>query len=314
MPAPAPSVLLSALLPYPTPVLTLSLTPKTLALISLIAALLASSGTAVAEVLRDVVYGQAGGQSLLLDVNVPEGSGTHPIAILVHGGGWNSGDKGGSNQPGNGADISPWFEPLTDAQFTWFSINYRLAPQHRWPACLEDVQTAIRWIKSHASDYKGDPRRIALIGHSAGGQLACLAATLADESTAVQAVVGFAPVTDFEQELPIRGGLSTSLQALHDRPKEITPESLAILRETSPINHVKRGLPPFLILHGDADKTVPFQQSLNFQQRLQAHGARCDLITIPGAPHGLLTWSKFDPDYAARWIAWLREVLNAERG
>ncbi|MEO6005267.1 MAG: pectinesterase family protein [Opitutus sp.] len=261
------------------------------------------------QMIRDVVYREVDGAKVLLDASVPTGKGPYPVAILVHGGGWTRGDKNGLDEPTKGADITPWFGPLTAAKFTWFSINYRHAPQHRWPACFDDVQAAIRWVKAHAAEYKGDPKRIALFGHSAGGQLVCLAATLADETTRVQAVVGFAPVTDFEQELPVRGGLSPSLQALHNRPKEVTPEALKILQETSPITHVKHGLPPFLLLHGDADKTVPYQQSLNFQAHLRANKVPCELITIKGAPHGLLTWSNFSPDYADRMMAWLQKTL-----
>jgi alpha-L-fucosidase 2 len=241
---------------------------------------------------------------------VPDGEGPFPIAILVHGGGWSRGDKSGADKPGDSADITPWFAPLTAANYTWFSINYRLAPKHPWPACFEDVQTAIRWVKAHAAEFKGDPHRLALFGHSAGGHLVALAATLGDESTRVQAVVGYAPVTDFESELPRRGGLSTSLQALHHRPKEITPDTLALLRDTAPITHVKPGLPPFLLLHGDADKTVLLEQSLAFQHKLRIAGVTCDLITIPGAPHGLLKWSEFAPDYADRMIAWLNATLG----
>ena len=265
-----------------------------------------------AELRKDIEYGQAGGERLLLDASVPTGAGPFPVVILVHGGGWSGGDKAGSNKPGDSADISPWFAPLNSAGFLWFSINYRLAPQNRWPACLEDVQTAIRWIKAHAAEFKGDPRHIVLVGHSAGGHLACLAAVLAEDDTRVQAVVGFAPVTDFEQELPIRGGLSPSLQNLHNRPKEVTPEALAVLRETSPINHVHAGLPPFLILHGDGDKTVPLEQSRNFQAKLRASGVPCELLIIPGAPHGLLTWDKFDPDYAAKMTRWLHRTLGGD--
>ncbi|MBI2497263.1 MAG: alpha/beta hydrolase fold domain-containing protein [Opitutae bacterium] len=263
--------------------------------------------------LTDVEYGRAEGGSLRLDVSVPEGDGPFPVAILVHGGGWSSGDKAGSDRPGNAADITPWFAPLTAAKFTWFSLNYRLAPAHRWPAGFEDVQTAIRWVKAHAAEFKGDPRRIALIGHSAGGHLVCLAATTAGDDTRVQAVVGFAPVTDFEFELPLRGGLSPSLQMLHNQPKEPTPASLTILRATAPINHVKPGLPPFLLLHGDADRSVPYQTSLNFQAKLRANGVPCELITVPGAPHGLSTWGQIAPDYPDRMVAWLRRVLSAPR-
>jgi len=259
--------------------------------------------------LTDLEYGAVGAEKLLLDASVPAGDGPFPIAILVHGGGWSRGDKSGPDEHSKGADVTPWFAPLTEAKFTWFSINYRFAPAHRWPACFDDVQTAIRWVKAHAGEFKGDPSRIALFGHSAGGHLVCLAATLVDDRTRVQAVVGFAPVTNHEQDLPVRGGLSQSLQDLLNRPKELTPESLGLLREISPLNHVRPGLPPFLLIHGDADKTVPIQQSLDFQAKLRANGVSCELMVIPGAPHGLATWEKIAPDYPKQMIAWLRKNM-----
>lgn len=263
------------------------------------------SATARAATHANVEYGQAAGEKLLLDVNVPEGQGPFPVVILVHGGGWGSGDKADANH-------APWFRAFSAANFTWFSVNYRLAPQHHWPACLDDVLTAIRWVKAHAAEFKGDPSRIALIGYSAGGQLACFAATVVDDSVRVQAVVGFAPVTDFEQELPKRDNmLGVAQRGLLNRPQELTPETLGMLRALSPVNHVRPGLPPFLLLHGDADKSVPYEQSLAFQSKLRANGIRCDLITLKGAPHRLTEWEKFMPDFGARTIAWLRETLSA---
>jgi len=104
--------------------------------------------------------------------------------------------------------------------FTWFSINYA-GPEHRWPACWEDVQAAIRWVKAHAAEYKGDPQRIAIFGHSAGGNLAFLAAVLGKQDTRVQAVVGYAPSPTFEQELPTRGGVSLALRNLHGLSEQV---------------------------------------------------------------------------------------------
>ena len=269
-------------------------------------------GTALAgEVKRDLEYGRVGEERLLLDVHVPAGAGPFPVAILVHGGGWVGGDKGGSDRPGNGADITPWFAPLTQADFVWFSINYRLAPKHRWPACIEDVQTAIRWVKAHVGEFKGDPARIALLGHSAGGHLVTMLATMSKPDTRVQAVVGFAPVTDHEQDLAQRGGLSPSLQSLLGLPKEVTPQSLNALRALSPINRVKPGMPPVLLLHGDADQTVPLQQSVNFQKRLKSAGVPCELITLKRAPHSLLEWDKTDASWKPALMAWLRKTLAA---
>jgi acetyl esterase/lipase len=263
-----------------------------------------------AKVVRDVEYCRAGGESLRLDVSVPQGPGPFPVAILVHGGGWSKGDKSGSDHPGDGADITPWFAPLTAAGFTWFSINYRLAPAHRWPACLEDVQTAIRWVKAHARDYRGDPTRIALFGHSAGGHLVCLAAAIAGEDTRVQAVVGCAPVTDFVYELNVRKDTWRSFQDLVGCPQGVTDEARSLAPAMSPINHVKPGLPPFLILQGDADRSVRVEESRAFAARLQAAGVRCDLIVLPGAPHRLLAWAEHDPAYPDKMIAWLRNTLG----
>ena len=264
-----------------------------------------------AEFRRDVEYGRAGDTPLLLDASVPDGDGPFPIAILIHGGGWDAGDKSGSNVPGNGADISPWFAPLTAARFAWLSINYRLSPQHRWPACLEDVQTAIRWAKAHAREFKGDPRRITLFGHSAGGQLACYAALVAQDDTRVQAVVGFAPVTDLELDTQNRGGLSTSLQRLFNQPKEVSDLSRPILRDASPVNRITPAAPPFLLIHGDADKTVPFAMTEAFLAKLKSAGVRTELLTVKGGGHSLVAWEKIDVSYQPAMIAWLQQTLAA---
>ena len=111
----------------------------------------------------DIEFANVGDVSLTLDAFVPDGAGPFPTCILVHGGGFIRGDKQ--------SYIKPLFEPLSKAGFTWFTINYRLAPQHRWPTCAEDVETAIRWVKAHTKEYKVDVGRIALIGESAGGHL-----------------------------------------------------------------------------------------------------------------------------------------------
>lgn len=252
----------------------------------------------------NVKYGFAGGEELLLDVHVPDGDGPFPVAIYVHGGGWMWGDKANP-------DDAPALEMLTKAGFTWFSINYRLAPKHRWPACQNDLQTAIRWAKANAAQYKGDTSRIVLMGYSAGGQLATYAATVVDESIKVQAVIGYAPLTDFVQELPKRGNILGSAQrGLLNRPQELTLESLGMLKALSPINYVRPGMPPLLIVHGDADNSVPYVQSLLFQAKMQTNGDRCDLITLPGAPHRLTKWSEYLPDYQSQIIDWLDEVVG----
>lgn len=276
------------------------------ALLLSMSACLAALAAGEGRLVRDVEYGRGGEVRLLLDASTPDGKGPFPVAILVHGGGWSGGTKSGAEKPGSGADITPWFSTFTDAGFVWFSIDYRLAPTHRWPAQLEDVQTALRWVKSHASDYGGDPARVVLVGHSAGGHLALHAAVVADDATRVQAVVGYAPVSDLEFDSEVRGGPSVSLQNLFNLTRELTPETRARLRTVSPIGHVKPGLPPMLILHGDADRTVPIAMTRRFEERMLTAGNVCDVVVLPRAPHGLLAWDRIVPDYRVQLTAWLR--------
>jgi alpha-L-fucosidase 2 len=260
-----------------------------------------SAGARGDQTKTDLEYGRAGGQRLLLDMGIPNGPGPFPVAVIVHGGGWASGDKA--------SDITPLFPALTDAGILWVSIDYRLAPQNRWPDCFDDVRTAIRWVKAHAAEYGGDPDRIGLIGYSAGAHLACLAATTAGPDTRVQAVVGLAAPTDLVQDTARRGGLSKSLQDLLGRTTLDAP-TRALLAEMSPLYHVHAGLPPFLLIQGTADHSVPFVQSLVFRQRLKAAGVPCRLIAIDGAPHNIAKWAALDPDYPAQVADWLRETLG----
>jgi acetyl esterase/lipase len=265
----------------------------------LVAAL--SGGVIFAKDKTDIEYGKAGDVSLRLDAHVPDGPGPFPMVLIVHGGGWGAGDKR--------KDITLFFEPLAKTNFTWFSINYRLAPTNHWPACLEDVQAAIRWVKARAKEYKGDPQRLALMGYSAGGQLVCLAAVLAKKDTRVQAVVGFSPPTDLEREIDRRGGLGTSLKTLfgHDA---VDDQTRPLLKEMSSINYVKPGLPPFLLIQGDADKSVPYDLTVKFQAKLKENNVPCEMVTVKGAPHRIADWDKFDPSYKEKLIAWLNRTLG----
>ncbi len=260
-----------------------------------------SGGVVYAEDKTDIEYGKAGDASLWLDAHVPDGAGPFPVVLIVHGGGWGAGDKR--------KDITVFFEPLADTNFTWFSINYRLAPTNHWPACFEDVQTAIRWVKAHAKEYKGDPQRLALMGYSAGGQLVCLAAALAKEDTRVQAVVGFSPPTDLVREVDRRGGLSSSLKALFGH-EAVDDQTRPLLKEMSSVDYIKPGLPPFLLIQGDADKSVPYDLTTKFQAKLKENRVPCEMITVKGAPHRIADWDKFDPSYKEQLIAWLNRTLR----
>jgi pectinesterase len=251
---------------------------------------------------RNIEYGEADGEKLLLDARVPAGDGKFPVLVFVHGGGWMTWDKE--------TDIVPVFAQAA-TNFTWFTINYRLAPESRWPACFDDVETAIRWVKKHAAEFKGDPKRIALIGYSAGGHLVTLAGTHPDKGAQVQAVVGFSPPTDLVADNERRGGLTPSMCALFGfTSTNITDEARVVLKKNSALTYVRRGLPPFLIVQGDMDRTVPHAQSEAFQAALKSKGVKCDFITIPGAQHRINDWDKFDPEWREKVIVWLNEKLK----
>jgi alpha-L-fucosidase 2 len=250
---------------------------------------------------RDVEYANVDGTSLTLDAFTPPGDGPFPACILVHGGGFTKGDKH--------SYITPIFEPLGKAGFAWFTIDYRLAPGHRWPAQADDVIAAIRWVKSHAAEYKVDAQRIAIIGESAGGHLVSWAGVKAPDDARVAAIVPFYAPHDLELQVERRKELGESMRGLLGLT-ELNDEAKATLRSASPITYVHEKLPPFLLIHGDEDKTVPLEQSTRFQQAMQSAGNTCDLVVIAGGGHGMGGWNKLESDYREQMIEWLKKTLR----
>lgn len=253
-----------------------------------------------AERRADLEFAKPGETVLTLDAFVPDGEGLFPACILVHGGGFTKGDKT--------SFIHPLFEPLSRAGFTWFTINYRLAPQHCFPACVEDVETAIRWVKAHAAEFKADPARIALIGESAGGHLVSLAGARASEDTRVAAVVPFYAPHDLELRVRQSPAVPVWVEALFGL-KELNDAAWETLRAASPVHQIRPGMPPYLLIHGTKDDKVPLEQSLKFQEKMQTAGNACDLIIIEGGAHGMGGWEKIDPSYRDQLVAWLRHRL-----
>ncbi len=249
---------------------------------------------------QDIEFAKAGDVSLTLDAFTPEGEGPFSTCILVHGGGFTKGDKH--------SFIKPLFEPLSKAGFTWFTINYRLAPQHAWPACADDVASAIKWVKAHAAEYKVNVNRIALIGESAGGHLVSWAGVTGEGETRVAAVVPFYAPHDLAVQVKRRnalGGLGGLIGT-----EELNDATWQKLADISPMNHIHPGLPPFLQIHGDKDETVPISQSVNFEAKMKAAGNTCETITVAGGIHGMGGWEKLGSDYQAQMIAWLRKTLK----
>ena len=262
-----------------------------------------------AKVTNDVVYGTAGGVKLRLDASVPAGAGPHPAVILVHGGAWQAGDK---------TNFRALFDPLSRAGYAWFSINYRLAPKATIPEAAKDVEAAVQWVQDNAVQYNIDPKRVALLGESAGGHLVELVAarTPNDSPLRPSAVVALYAPSDLS-------ALADSLQATGMNIQPLLKTLLgrttmdaatkALLREASPVTHVRAGLPPFLLLHGTADRLVPVAQSIAFKAACEAAGVPCELITVRNGPHGMMFWNAMDPSYKGKILAFLDQQLRVTR-
>jgi alpha-L-fucosidase 2 len=236
---------------------------------------------------------------LALDAWLPSSAAPSPAVILVHGGGWEAGDKV--------TYITPLFEPLARAGFAWFSIDYRLTPAVPHPAQMDDLRHAVAFIRRHASRFRVDPQRLVVIGESASGQMAALLAT---EDSQLAGVVSFYGVYDFfpfatpltARSLPTRLFGITSINA----------SAAALLRRYSPIGHVRRDMPPMLLVHGTADEL--WRQGQAMAGALATVGARHELYALEGAPHGMENWEG-RPEwerYKAKVVAFIREVTQPE--
>lgn len=270
-------------------------------------------GTAFAVEQNGVEFASlAGGVSLTLDLKTPDGNGPFPAAIIVHGGSFSHGNKR--------TYVTPLFDLLSNAGFAWFTINYRLAPQYQFPSAVEDVESAVRWVKAHAAGYHVDAARIVLIGESAGGYLVAYAgAHPGSAGASVAAVVDFYGPNDLvlqtekrrsEPDVPAKTRTPGLLEFMGFRSWH-DAGVVEKLREVSPASFISTGMPPFLFIHGNADEQVPYEQSPRMCEAMRKAGATCDVITVEGGRHGMLTWEK-SPSMAhwkADMAAWLRRTL-----
>lgn len=267
---------------------------------------------------KDVEYGHPSAKPLLLDLHVPEGPGPFPAAILVHGGGFDEGSKG--------TNVRPLFEPLANAGFAWFSIDYRMAPEFRFAQASEDVNTAIRWLKANAVMYHVDPTRIVLIGESAGGFLVNYAATHETPETKVAAVVDiygpvdYARLAEQRRDHPEKFNMtSISRHAANGGgihffgADQLDEAGLLKLRKISPLFAVHKGMAPFLCIHGTKDDQVSYDQSPAMCAQMRKVGAPCELVSIEGGGHGMGGWRTPEMQHwKPEMIAWLRKALNIQ--
>lgn len=239
----------------------------------------------------DVVYGEAGGQKLLLDVYEPAtgGSKLRPAVVVVHGGAWSAGDRK------EGAEIGT---QLARLGYVAFSIEYRLVTEtaDHWPAQLDDCQRAVRWVRARAAEYRIDPRRVGALGGSAGGHLvACLGTretrdnsdpALASYSSRPTCIVDLAGPTDLTEDLApkVKEGAwcNEMIRILLGATPAAQP---AQARSASPLFDADAHSAPALILAGKTDPIVPLDHAERFAAALQKAGIEAKLVTHDGG-HG----------------------------
>jgi acetyl esterase/lipase len=243
------------------------------------------------KALRDIAYVTNGHERQKLDLFIPPGA-TNPLPLIiwVHGGAWRAGSK----------ENCPALRYL-ERGYAVASLNYRLSQHAVFPAQIEDCKAAVRWLRAHAGEHNLNPDRFAAWGSSAGGHLVALLGTTGDVkafdvgenlkvSSRVHAVVDFFGPTDFTQ----MSKHSPPDSMNHDAPD--SPESLLIggaiqenkakAAKANPITYVSKDDPPFLIMHGDKDPLVPYQQSELLHDALKQSGVPVTFKIVEGAGHG----------------------------
>lgn len=243
----------------------------------------------VTNLKKDIVFSPR--HKLKLDAYIPPGLGPFPAVIIAHGGGWEAGDKV--------TYVTPLFAPLAAAGFAWFSIDYRLTPQFRHEEQLADLRAAINYVARHAASFRVDPRRIALLGESASGQMV---AQLATESPPhVAAVVSFYGVYDFFQmDLQIA---PRSLPARLFGLTKLDDEARQVLWRHSPFYHVHDRMPSLLLIHGTNERL--YAQGVALTKRLSERHADYDFYEVEHAPHGLENWEGH-----AEWLGYKQKLVN----
>ena len=239
------------------------------------------------------------GERLLLDVYRPHLVSTRrPAVIMIHGGGFVSGSR---------ADAS-MVEParrVAEAGYVAFSIDYRLLDQwngrNAWPAPLDDVQLAVRWVRANAATYGVDPEQVAAYGVSAGGGLAAQLgvretrdnsdSALSEYSSRVACVVDLAGPTDGTIASSNPSDLEFAAAFLGGTFAEV-PD---VYRDASPLSHVDEETAPFLVVHGAQDTVVPVEHSRRLATTLRKVGIDVDYVEFPDAGHDVFGWDRVGP-------------------
>ena len=258
------------------------------------------------EVRSDLVYREIDGQKLALDVYLPAGGGSHRAAVLViHGGGWWSGDKADANR-------KFMSQQLAQQGFVAVAVNYRLVPKDVYPAAIEDLEAAVAWLRQPAqvSAFGIDPNRIGALGASSGAQLAGLLGSLGMgpvmKGSRVAAVVSFSGPMSFTGDLASAGGSTSVLNFLGCKDAKVCPN----LAAASPITYVDPTDPPYLLVNSSGDRTVWSSQAELMSTALDKADVANQVLIEPGNAHGTDLYRM--PAVAAATMTFLHTYLDAK--
>lgn len=288
----------------------------------------ATSASAQSRVDKNVIYGMYSGAAMLLDVHYPAKPNGFGV-IFIAGSGWNAPLGYAAAPLKDSPQVEMYVPSLLQAGYTVFTLTHRATPTFRYPAPLEDVQRAVRFIRHNAAKFAIDSARIGGMGGSSGAHLVSLLATMDGagdandpdpinrESAKLQCAVARAAPTDLTQ---MSGNLGTPLVTLllGARVDDATAKNSVEYKTAwtaSPINYVSSDDPPILLIHGDADRTVPFHQSELMEAALEKVNVPVKLIRIEGADHGPeFPGAKNPPDYKAEMVKWFDTYLRKNAG
>lgn len=250
-----------------------------------------------AEYIPDIEYVRRGDRALRLQLLQPRAAGPFPLLVYIQGSAW---------RPQNLYAVLPQLVDFAHRGFVVASVEYRPTPEALFPAQVQDVKTAIRFLRANAARYKIDPARVAVWGDSSGGHTAVMTGLSEGRtefdtpdyqgvSSGVRAVVDFYGPTDLLQ--------MNKFPSIMDHDDPGSPESFLVggpLQENpgkaaraNPIAYIskEKTLPPFLIIHGDRDPLVPFNQSVLLYEALKAAGQNATFYKVKGAGHGDGFWT-----------------------
>ncbi len=243
---------------------------------------------------RNISFTQSGEESITADLCRPDSDELLPIVVMIHGGGWITGDKW---------NVTDHAREMANAGFVVMSINYRLAPKHPYPAQLEDCRAALTWIEKHADDWKADKERLGVWGYSAGAQLAAmLALQPLDSSVKPRCCVGGGTPCDLT-------GIPEDSRLLAGVFGKTRGEAPDVYRDASPITFASSNAPPCFWFHGTTDFLVPIENSRTMHRKLTELGASSELYEIPGQGH-LITF--LDAKARIKAIEFLKKHLAAK--